>query len=99
MKNIKTHSERIAATLSKQTFITKTQIEAVIDELVNAISDDVKKGEVVNISGLGQFKKIVRKGRKCRHPISGKPMKWKDTFVVKFHPASRITRIIRGKKA
>lgn len=93
MKNIKKYSEKIAGLYG----LPIVTINFVIESIVNKIVERVARGETINISGLGQFKKVIRKGRTCRHPINGKPMEWKDIAGIKFRPASRFKKAVRDE--
>lgn len=91
MINIKHFAESISSAVG----ITKGQAEAVIKEMTEHVIKGVDDGETINISGIGNFKRGIRKGRTCVNPRTGEPMSWEDTAVVKYHPASRFTRTLR----
>ena len=91
MTNIKRHANQIADV----TGISASKVNVITQVIVDTVLRHVAKGETINISGLGQFKKVMRKGRMCRHPITRNLMQWKDTPVIKYRPANRFTKAVR----
>jgi DNA-binding protein HU-beta len=61
----------------------KTQVEAVIDLISNAIAGD----EVVDLPGFGKFTTKVNPAKKGRNPATGAEMEIAAKKVAKFAPA------------
>ena len=87
--------KHFAEPIAEAVGITKKQVVEVIKQMAEHVITGVDDGETINISGIGLFKKGIRKGRACRNPRTGELMRWKDTPVVRYHPAHRFTRTIR----
>lgn len=77
---------KIAGTVS----ISKADANRVLDSFVNVVSDALKKGDNVAISGFGTFKVIQRKAREGRNPRTGEMIKIKATKAPKFVPGKTL---------
>ncbi|NOY35665.1 MAG: HU family DNA-binding protein, partial [bacterium] len=53
---------------------TKADSERAIEAIIKAITDSLKKGEDVSISGLGIFSAKMRAARTARNPRTGEPI-------------------------
>ena len=62
----------------------KKQAEAVLDSLLRQISQALKKGESVTLTGFGTFKVSKRKARKGRNPRTGESIKIAAKKVPRF---------------
>ncbi len=66
---------------------TKVQAEEVVDGMMNAIINTLKKGDEVSIAGLGIFSVKARAARMARNPKTGEQVKVPATKVPKFRAA------------
>lgn len=82
-----TKSDLIEA-LSAKAELTRPRAEELVDYLINNVSDALKRGEKVNISGFGSFTVSMRKARTGRNPKTGEPIEI---------PASRSAKFKAGK--
>ncbi len=82
-----TKSDLIEA-LSAKAELTRPRAEELVDYLLNNVSDALKRGEKVNISGFGSFTVSMRKARTGRNPKTGEPIEI---------PASRSAKFKAGK--
>ena len=57
----------------------KTVLDAVLEEIVNAIKDE---GEI-RFAGFGSFKKVLRPGRKMHSALAGREVEIKEKNVIK----------------
>ena len=69
---------------------TLAQAEAAYEKLFVLISESLKQGEAVSISGFGSFKVVNRKARKGRNPRTGKEMQIPASKAVKFTPGKAL---------
>ncbi len=60
--------------LSTKAELTRPKAEELVDFLLDNITDALKRGEKVNISGFGTFTVSVRKARTGRNPKTGEPI-------------------------
>jgi DNA-binding protein HU-beta len=63
---------------------TKTLASAVVDCVLKTITNALKKGEIVTLTGFGTFKVQERKARKGRNPLTGQEIEIKAQKVPKF---------------
>ena len=68
--------------------MTRPRAEELLDFLLNDVTEALKKGEKVNISGFGTFTVSNRKARTGRNPKTGEPIEI---------PASRSAKFKAGK--
>jgi DNA-binding protein HU-beta len=81
--------------IAKQTSMTKSHIETVLDSVVDTITKSVKKGEEVKLVGFGTFSKAKRKARTGRNPNTGKEIHIPATWTPKFKPGSDFKNIVK----
>ncbi len=81
--------------ISKQTSMTKVQIETVLDSLINTVYRSVKKGEEVKLVGFGSFVRTKRKARIGRNPNDGKEIQIPAAWTPKFKPGMDFKNIVK----
>jgi len=81
-----TKSATLAALASK-TKLSKKDVTAVLDEMVNLAYVEVKKSGVFVVPGIGKLVKVNRKARMGRNPATGATIKIPAKTVVKFRVA------------
>lgn len=62
----------------------KKEAEEALDSLLGAITQGLKKGEKITLTGFGSFKVSKRKARTGRNPRTGEAIKIKATKVPQF---------------
>lgn len=75
--------------ISEDTGITKTQANAAIDSLIEAVTNTLKEGGKVTLVGFGTFSVSKRKARNGRNPKTG------ETIMIK---ACKVARFKAGKE-
>ncbi len=68
----------------------KAQAKAVLESLLSAVLDVLKKGEAVTLTGFGTFKVAERKARTIKNIQTGKSLKVKAKKVAKFVPGKAL---------
>lgn len=81
--------------ISKETSLTKANVELVLDSVVNTICKSVKKGEEVKLVGFGTFSKTKRKARVGRNPNTGKEIQIPSSWVPKFKPGTDFKSLLK----
>lgn len=89
-------SELIDA-VAASTGYSKTQVKATVDAIVDAKVDALKRGEDVNVSGLGIFKIQNRDQRKARNPRTGEEVIIAAHKVVKFKLSKPVLEAINRR--
>ena len=74
----------IVERMSEKAGISKKDAEKALKAFTETITDELKKGEKVQILGFGTFETAERKERECRNPHTGQPMTVAKSTVPKF---------------
>ncbi len=74
---------------------TKVQAEGIVDGMINAIIDTLKKGGEVSIAGLGIFSVKQRAARMARNPKTGASVSVPATKVPKFRAAKALKDAVK----
>jgi len=74
---------------------TKVQAEQVVDSVINAITESLKKGEEVSIAGLGIFSVKLRAARTARNPRTGEMVQVPAMKVPKFRAAKALKDAVK----
>ncbi|MEW6056976.1 MAG: HU family DNA-binding protein [Bdellovibrionota bacterium] len=81
--------------VSKATSLTKTDVEAVLNNSLELIKKSVKKGDDVTLVGFGTFTKSKRKARAGRNPQTGKEIRIPAMTVPKFRAGKEFKNAVR----
>ena len=60
--------------LADATSVSKKDVKAIVDALVETVKEEVKKDAEIRLIGFGTFKKVHREARKGRNPRTGETM-------------------------
>jgi DNA-binding protein HU-beta len=82
--------ERIAVDAS----INKAQANRAIESMIRSISNALKRGARVTLSGFGSFTVYERKARNGRNPQTGSVIKIKSRRVAKFSPGIDLKKAV-----
>ena len=74
----------LAAAIANETGLTKKDSEAAVKAFVEVVTNELKKGEKVQLVGFGTFEVVERAAREGRNPQTGKTMKIKASKSPKF---------------
>jgi len=84
--------------VAKATSLTKTDVDATLNALIDTIRKSVKKGDDVTLIGFGTFTKSKRKARMGRNPQTGAPLKIPAKKVTKFVAGAELKKAVnRGR--
>lgn len=76
--------------------IPRRQIEQIVVELFQTISDTLQNHEDVLIRGFGHFRVKFRKPRVINHPSTGEQIMSPPKHVILFDPARNVKRKLRN---
>ena len=76
-------TELIAA-MAEQTQLSKKDAEAALKAFIDVVSEELKKGEKVQLVGFGTFEVSERAAREGRNPQTGETMEIKASKTPKF---------------
>ena len=74
----------LAAAVAEQADISKKDAEKVLKAFVDVVTEEMKKGEKVQLVGFGTFEVSERAAREGRNPQTGKTMKIEACKAPKF---------------
>ena len=76
----------------------KEDIEIIINEFLDTISQCMIDGKEVNLIGFGKFVSNIRKGRIAFDSINRQKIRLPERRVIKFDISKNIDKFIRGEK-
>ena len=74
----------LVAAVAEQADISKKDAEKVLKAFVDVVTEEMKKGEKVQLVGFGTFEVSERAAREGRNPQTGKTMKIEACTAQKF---------------
>ncbi|MCR4946873.1 MAG: HU family DNA-binding protein [Lachnospiraceae bacterium] len=90
-------TELIAAVAEKAE-LTKAASGKAVDAIVEAITEELKKGEKVTLIGFGTFETRDRAARTGRNPQTGKEIKIKASKAPAFKAGKALKEAVNSKK-
>lgn len=84
----------LVSVVSEKAGMTKKDAEAAVNATFDAITDAMKKGDKVQISGFGIFSSKERKARTCINPATKEKIEVKATTVPSFKAGKGLKDII-----
>lgn len=83
-KYIRMNKAELVAKMSDDAGISKTQANAALDSMIEAVTKTLKGGGKVTLVGFGTFTVTKRQARTGRNPQTGEAIKIKAKKVAKF---------------
>ena len=74
----------LVAAMAEQTNLSKKDAEAALKAFVDVVSEELKKGEKVQLVGFGTFEVSERAAREGRNPQTGETMEIRASKTPKF---------------
>ena len=74
----------LVAAMAEQTNLSKKDAEAALKAFADVVSEELKKGEKVQLVGFGTFEVSERAAREGRNPQTGETMEIKASKTPKF---------------
>lgn len=87
--------QQLIETLSRETQMTKRQVEAVLGKLTDIVGRTIKKGEKVSITGFGTFDKGKRAARRGVNPQTGAEIHIPEMPMPRFRAGKRLKETVR----
>ena len=78
------NKKELVAAMAEQTNLSKKDAEAALKAFVDVVSEELKKGEKVQLVGFGTFEVSERAAREGRNPQTGETMEIKASKTPKF---------------
>jgi DNA-binding protein HU-beta len=83
--------------IAESTPISRRDAETIYDVFLNAITEALKRGERVNISGLGSFSVADRPERQGRNPKTGESIRIAASRTVKFKAGKELKELVNNR--
>lgn len=80
----------LVISISESGRMTRAAARRALDTVLATMTNAMKKGEKVTISGFGSFRVIDRAPQRGRNPQTGQPITIPARKVVKFKPAKKL---------
>ena len=74
----------LVAAMAEQTNLSKKDAEKAVKAFIEVVTDELKKGEKVQLVGFGTFEVSERAAREGRNPQTGETMEIKASKTPKF---------------
>ena len=74
---------------------TKKEAQSAVDCVVSSITNAMRNGEDVVLTGFGTFKVVKRKARKGRNPNTGEEIEIRATKAPKFTPGKALKEAVK----
>jgi len=78
--------------------ITKADAERALSAFIETVSNSLRRGKTVQITGFGTFERRMRKRRKARNPQTGEEIMIAATKVPAFRPGKGLKDLVAGAK-
>ena len=87
----------LVVAVAEQADISKKDAEKVLKAFVDVVTEEMKKGEKVQLVGFGTFEVSERAAREGRNPQTGKTMKIEACKAPKFKAGKALKDVVNGK--
>ncbi|MDD6327728.1 MAG: HU family DNA-binding protein [Eubacteriales bacterium] len=78
------NKNELVACLAEKTSLKKTEVEKVLKAFTETVTEELKKGEKIQLVGFGTFETAERGAREGRNPRTGATMKIAASKAPKF---------------
>jgi len=87
--------QKLVETLSKETGLSKKNVEFFLDKMTTVITEKIQKGEKVAITGFGTFDLGKRASRRGRNPKNGEYIIIPEMKMPRFRAGKRLKEAVR----
>ena len=84
----------LVAAMAEQTNLSKKDAEAALKAFIDVVSEELKKGEKVQLVGFGTFEVSERAAREGRNPQTGETMEIKASKTPKLKAAKPLKHMM-----
>lgn len=88
----------LVAAMAKETNLSKKDVEAVLKSFIDVVSEELKKGEKVQLVGFGTFEVSERAARTGKNPQTGKAIKIPASKAPKFKAGKALKDTVNSTK-
>ncbi len=84
----------LVSAMAEQAGISKKDAEKALKAFTDIVSDELKKGEKIQLVGFGTFEVVERPAREGRNPQTKKPMQIPASKAPKFKPGKPLKDMV-----
>ena len=88
----------LVAAMAKDTNLSKKDVEAVLKSFIDVVTDELKKGEKIQLVGFGTFEVSERAARTGRNPQTGEDIKIPAAKIPKFKAGAALKNAVNSGK-
>ncbi len=85
----------LVAYIADKVGVTKADAERMVNAFMDAVTDTLKKGDTVSLTGFGAFSVSKREARNARNPRTGEIVKVKAKYVPKFKAGKQLKEAVK----
>ena len=89
----------LVAAMAKETNLSKKDVEAVLKSFIDVVSEELKKGEKVQLVGFGTFEVSERAARTGKNPQTGAEIKIAACKAPKFKAGKALKDVVNTPAA
>ena len=86
----------LVAAIAEQTQLSRKDAEAALKAFIDVVSEELKKGEKVQLVGFGTFEVSERAAREGRNPATGEAMTIKASKSPKFKAGKALKDMVNS---
>ena len=91
------NKSQLVEAVANDTGLSKSQAGNALDSITDHISNTLKKGDDVALTGFGKFSVSKRAARTARNPQTGEPIKIKATKAPRFSAGATLKQAVAGR--
>ena len=91
------NKNELITAIAEQTQLSKKDAEAAIKAFVDVVSEELKKGEKVQLTGFGNFEVSERGEREGRNPSTGEALTIKASKAPKFKASKTLKDLVNDE--
>ena len=84
----------LVAAIAEKTELSKKDSEKALKAFIDVVSEELQKGEKIQLVGFGTFEVVERAAREGRNPLTGAKMKIKASKAPKFKAGKALKDMI-----
>ena len=84
----------LVSAMADKTGLSKKDAEAALKAFTEVVTEELKKGEKIQLIGFGNFEVVNKPERTARNPKTGETMKVAATKAPKFKPGKALKEVI-----
>ena len=84
----------LVAAIAEKTELSKKDSEKALKAFIDVVSEELQKGEKIQLVGFGTFEVVERAAREGRNPLTGAKMKIKASKAPKFKAGKALKDIV-----